>query len=76
MKSSSEIILKFILSEYYPPVLKIISSRVDKTPDSQRRDCGFDSHDTLIYFFQESVMLCNFTSLFATTRNNENFLTL
>jgi hypothetical protein len=39
-------------------------------------DYGFDSHGRQRSFFQESVIVCNFISLFATTRNYQNILTL
>jgi hypothetical protein len=76
MKSSSEIILKFILSEYCPSLFTFFNSRVDYTPDFQRCDYGYDSHGTHKSFFQESVILCNLISLFTTTRNYQNVLTL
>ena len=36
--------------------LKFFNSRADKTPDSQRRDCEFDSHNILIYIFSKKAL--------------------
>jgi hypothetical protein len=66
MKSSSEIILEFILSKYYPSMFTILSSRVDCTPAFQLNDYRFDSHGEHKSFFprkrytmQFYIFICN-----------------
>jgi hypothetical protein len=65
-----------ILSEYYHSVFNYFTSRVVKTLCCEWKGFGLESHWTYRSIFQYSVVLCNVTLLFATTRNNQNVLTV